>query len=152
MVAESNGIEIVLLGEHLPEGLDAFTSDVRGVLTWRDGEIDFDSAIRAVMAGSCHISTNASTSVLQLLRRPTLMPTWVERPLTQRETDVVAHLVNGASTKSTATSLGIAVKTVEAHRTRAFAKLGCSSSREVIVRIAREPTLLGGATSASVHA
>lgn len=51
--------------------------------------------------------------------------------LTAREVDVMAHLVTGKSSRAIAFDLGISVKTVEWHRGRVMAKLGCSSPFEL---------------------
>jgi len=47
--------------------------------------------------------------------------------LSARERDVLAAVVHGKSSKTIAADLGIAVKTVEAHRARIMAKLGAPS-------------------------
>jgi two-component system response regulator FixJ len=47
--------------------------------------------------------------------------------LSPRELDVLAAVVDGRSSKSIAAELGIALKTVEAHRARIMAKLGAPS-------------------------
>jgi len=47
--------------------------------------------------------------------------------LSPRERDVLAAVVDGRSSKAIAAELGIAVKTVEAHRARIMAKLGAPS-------------------------
>jgi len=51
--------------------------------------------------------------------------------LTAREVDVMAHLVTGKSSRSIAFDLGISFKTVEWHRGRVMAKLGCSGPFEL---------------------
>lgn len=51
--------------------------------------------------------------------------------LTAREVDVVAHLITGKSSKAIAFDLGISFKTVEWHRGRVMAKLGCSNPFEL---------------------
>jgi two-component system response regulator DctR len=61
---------------------------------------------------------------------------------TPREFDVMRSMADGLTTASTARSLGIAVKTVEAHRARVFAKLGVKSSSEAIVALLSNPGLL----------
>ena len=47
--------------------------------------------------------------------------------LSPRERDVLAAVVDGRSSKAIAAELGIAIKTVEAHRARIMAKLGAHS-------------------------
>lgn len=62
-------------------------------------------------------------------------------PLTPRERDVLAHVLDGRSNKTVGRLLGISHRTVEIHRARAMAKLGTTSATELIrwALIGREP-------------
>lgn len=51
--------------------------------------------------------------------------------LTKREHEVVKLVLNGRQNKEIAQTLSISIKTVEAHRTNVFKKLGISSSAEL---------------------
>ncbi|WP_233561197.1 response regulator transcription factor [Sorangium cellulosum] len=55
--------------------------------------------------------------------------------LTPRERQVLRLLAAGVSTRETAARLTISPKTVETHRVRIYAKLGCKSAVE-LTRIA----------------
>ena len=61
--------------------------------------------------------------------------------LSRRERDVLAAVVDGKSSKAIGTALGIATKTVEAHRVRIMAKLGANSLAE-LVRLVVQHSLL----------
>lgn len=52
--------------------------------------------------------------------------------LTLREMEVLNAMADGLSTKATARMLGVAVKTVENHKTRVFAKLGVRNQAQLI--------------------
>ena len=52
--------------------------------------------------------------------------------LTLREMEVLNAMADGLSTKATARVLGVAVKTVENHKTRVFAKLGVRNQAQLI--------------------
>jgi two-component system response regulator DctR len=56
--------------------------------------------------------------------------------LTERETEVMALVAAGKLNKVIADDLGIAVRTVEVHRARVFAKLGVRSAAEVATLLA----------------
>ncbi len=59
-------------------------------------------------------------------------------PLTERERDVVAAVVDGLSNDETATRLGIASKTVESHLRRLFERHHVASRTELATRALRE--------------
>jgi len=62
--------------------------------------------------------------------------------LSHREREVLAGVVDGRSSKAIAAGLGIATKTVEAHRARIMAKLGAPSLAG-LVRLVVQHDLLG---------
>lgn len=55
-----------------------------------------------------------------------------DKGLTLREMEVLNAMADGLSTKAAARLLGVAVKTVENHKTRVFAKLGVHSQAQLI--------------------
>ena len=60
------------------------------------------------------------------------------RPLSQRELEVVALVVDGHSNDEIAVLLGISVKTVESHLTRIFERVRVASRTELATRAIRE--------------
>jgi DNA-binding NarL/FixJ family response regulator len=54
------------------------------------------------------------------------------KELTLREMEVLNAMADGLSTKATARRLGVALKTVENHKTRVFAKVGVHSQAQLI--------------------
>jgi DNA-binding NarL/FixJ family response regulator len=58
--------------------------------------------------------------------------------LTPRERSVVTHLLDGRSNDEIASALGITTRTVEAHLTRLFERLGIGSRTELATRALRE--------------
>lgn len=58
------------------------------------------------------------------------------RELTDREADVVALVARGRRNDEVAAELGLATKTVEAHLTRVYRKLGVRSRTELVARVA----------------
>jgi two-component system nitrate/nitrite response regulator NarL len=68
--------------------------------------------------------------------------------LTTRELEVLGAMSDGLSTKAVAHQLGIAVKTVENHKTRIFDKLGVrTQAQAVAVAIGNESGRAGGSPS-----
>jgi DNA-binding NarL/FixJ family response regulator len=60
------------------------------------------------------------------------------RNLTLREMEVLNAMADGLSTKAAARLLGVAVKTVENHKTRVFAKLGLRNQSQLVSEWSRE--------------
>ena len=56
-----------------------------------------------------------------------------DQTLTLREMQVLNAMSDGLSTKVAARLLGVAVKTVESHKTRVFAKLGLHSQAQLVL-------------------
>lgn len=71
----------------------------------------------------------------ELLKR--LLP--AAEALTQRESEVLTHALEGAANKFIGRTLGISHRTVEIHRSRAMIKLGATSVTELIWRALAEP-------------
>jgi two-component system response regulator DesR len=71
--------------------------------------------------------------------------TW--RPLTDREREIVAGVMRGRSNDEIGGDLGIARKTVEAHLSRLYERLGASSRTDMALRAEREGWLEVPATS-----
>ncbi len=90
---------------------------------------------QAAVALSELLIPNVMASIATEWRRASLrMP--VEQgtaALTTRELEVLDAMADGMSTKAVAHHLGIAVKTVENHKTRIFDKLGVRTQSEAVV-------------------
>lgn len=62
-----------------------------------------------------------------------LRPIWAERlRLTNREMDVLEHIIQGRTTKETAIELGISPSTVEVHRERLRLKVGARNTADLM--------------------
>jgi len=80
-------------------------------------------AIRRVADGGIHFSS-----------RPDLG----SRPLSGREREVLARIVDGRTNDEIGADLGITTRTVEAHLTRLYARSGVQSRTELATRAVRE--------------
>jgi DNA-binding NarL/FixJ family response regulator len=63
--------------------------------------------------------------------------------LTRREQDVLALIVKGYSNREISESLGRSPRTVEHHVSSVLAKLGAANRMGVMLRVQKEPWLLG---------
>ena len=60
------------------------------------------------------------------------------QPLTMRELDVLRLVAEGASNREAAESLGVSAKTIEAHLSSVYGKLGVRSRTEAVVTAVRD--------------
>ncbi len=79
-------------------------------------------AIRSAAQGGSHFATRAHGDV----------------GLTEREHELVEHVVDGRSNDEMATAMGLGTRTVEAHLTRLYERYGVQSRAELAVRAVRE--------------
>ncbi len=94
------------------------------------------AGIRNVAVGGAPLSANIASAVVRAMRKPVgAEGSSGLESLTQRERQVLRLLAGGMSTRDTAARLTISPKTVETHRVRIYAKLGCKSAVE-LTRIA----------------
>jgi DNA-binding NarL/FixJ family response regulator len=90
------------------------------------------SAVRGVSQGGCHLSPSVSARLAESL---------TAEPLTARQEDVLALLIDGLCNKQIAARLGIAVGTVKTHLRTAFEKLQVSSRTEAVAAAGRRGIL-----------
>lgn len=91
--------------------------------------------IRRIATGGAPLSPRIAGAVVRAMRRPVSDGNGGLDALTPRERQVLRLLATGTSTRDTAARLTISPKTVETHRVRIYAKLGCKNAVE-LTRIA----------------
>jgi DNA-binding NarL/FixJ family response regulator len=85
--------------------------------------IELDLALKAVVRGETYFTPAASKQVVSdYVRRVGAEQNLLER-LTRRQQEILRLIAEGRSTKSIAHSLGISIKTVEAHRSQLMDRL-----------------------------
>ena len=85
--------------------------------------------IREVGCGTCLSPSVAGTQLKQL---PHIGSHSSHERLTPRETQVVMKVVKGQSISEIGLSMGLSVKTISTHRTRALGKLGLTSNAQLV--------------------
>ena len=115
---------------------------VRGVVVTTDDSDCLEEVVRGVVAGGSRISPAAASIVLAVLRERADAEPRSAEALTRREADVIRAMLDGHTIKSTSRALGIARKTVEAHRSRAFRKLGVRSQSEAVAKVLADARIL----------
>jgi DNA-binding NarL/FixJ family response regulator len=140
-VVASGARVVVVCDDRSPERLTTILdSGVSGVLSRESTPEAVVEAVLAVASGEAALHPGAAVTLLhqwRVLRREGnsvgLSP---RAALTPREQDVLMAMADGLSTKAIARRLGVAIKTVENHKTRVFDKLGvCNQAHAVSLAI-----------------
>jgi DNA-binding NarL/FixJ family response regulator len=115
---------------------EVLSAGARGFMLKSDAGKDLLVAVEGLQQGRPFFSARVADYVLQhYQRRGTTTGEPVPSPsstLTAREREVLQLLVEGQSNKEVASSLGIGVKTAEAHRANLMKKLGVHSMSELV--------------------
>lgn len=100
---------------------DALRHGARGYVPKHCADTDLLDAVRAVAGGATYVHSILSARLAM-----------EEDPLSPREREVVSLLAHGHTNAEIAERLGISVRTSEAHRAHAMAKLGLGSRAELV--------------------
>jgi DNA-binding NarL/FixJ family response regulator len=80
--------------------------------------VEFEHAVRSVMAGHPYLSAQVSQRLVQASERSP------EELLTERQREILVLLARGRASKEVAYTLGLSPKTVDVHRARIMERLG----------------------------
>ena len=124
-------LSIVVMSMHdsLPFVSEALERGANAYVTKGVAPDELIAAINTVIEGREYLSSDIATR--QKLGARDLMG-----PLSRRERDVCRLLVSGRTPKQVADDLGIAQKTVYAHRSRSLEKLGVRNELELVAMMA----------------
>jgi DNA-binding NarL/FixJ family response regulator len=114
---------------------EVLSAGARGFMLKSDAGKDLLVAVEGLQQGRPFFSARVADYVLQHYQRRPGAGEPVATPsstLTAREREVLQLLVEGQSNKEVASSLGIGVKTAEAHRANLMKKLGVHSMSELV--------------------
>lgn len=128
------GARVLLLVDELPpdRALGLVGRGLSGVCTTGSGLAEVADAVLDVAYGGVSLPPALMAAVVTQWRSGWRRSSGVEKDLTLREMEVFNAMADGLSTKATARLLGVAMKTVENHKTRVFAKLGVHSQAQLI--------------------
>jgi DNA-binding NarL/FixJ family response regulator len=130
--------EVLVLTMHESDELirEVLATGARGYMLKSDAGRDLLTAVEALRRRKPYFTSKVSEMVLTGFLRRGPSPTEAEDTprlrLTARERQVVQLLAEGMSNKEVASTLDIAVKTVETHRGRIMTKLGLRSLSELV--------------------
>lgn len=133
---------LVLSAYDQPEMVDeAIEAGVSGYLLTTASTGELLRAVRAVAAGIFVLDGALSRRMAHRGGGPP--PVGLTAALTQRESDVLALLVEGLSNKRIAAELGLGVRTVEGYVSSVLGKLGAASRTEAVLLSLRHRLLPG---------
>jgi FixJ family two-component response regulator len=133
----------------LQERLNALGSRIPVIVLTGHGDVPI--AVQAMKAGAVDFiqkpyreqslldSINAALAVDAAARRLSRAADDLEQrlsALTEREREVLNHLLSGSTSKEIGRELGVSPRTVEAHRQNLLRKLGIGSVKELMLRLA----------------
>ena len=121
ITADQPEVHVVMLTSFADQKkvVDAIAAGASGYLL-KDGDPDeVAAAVRAAYAGGAPLDPKAARLLIDAQRRPHADPL-----LSVREREVLALVVDGLANKQIARKLGIAERTVKAHLTAVFQRLG----------------------------
>ena len=127
-------IEILVLTMHHSEELarDVLQTGARGYVLKSDADQSLIAAVKSLRDHKPFLSPNVTEFVLDdyLRRKDGSDATLVE--VTAREREIIQLVAEGSSNKEVATTLGLSVKTIEAHRANIMRKLRLRSVTELV--------------------
>ena len=125
--------EILILSMHYSDQLirEILDAGVRGFVVKSDSDQDLIVALESLANHKPFFTFKATELMLTNFRRPAPFSIPKET-LTSREREIVRLLSEGGSNKEVASSLGISVKTAEAHRANIMRKLDIHSASELV--------------------
>src|SRR6478735_12381686 len=114
--------KVVLLTMHTEDHLilESLRAGVTGYVLKTRATSELVQALRAVCRGEMYLTQSISRTVVQAFLMKDALP---ERPLSDRERQVLQLVAEGKTTKEIASMLGISVNTAESHRTNLMEKL-----------------------------
>ena len=125
--------EILILSMHYSDQLirEILDAGVRGFVVKSDSARDLIAALDALANHKPFFTSKATEVMLTNFRRPASFAVPKET-LTSREREIVELVSVGKSNKEVASSLGISVKTAEAHRAKIMRKLDIHSVSDLV--------------------
>ena len=151
LLAHPGARVLVLTSDPSPERVTTLLgAGVAGYLLREVEPSQVADAVRSVAAGEVVLHPAIACTVVDQWRRLRAGgPARVARPsLTPRELEVLRAMADGLGAKAIARRLGVAVKTVENHKTRVFDKLGVRTQAHAVATAISHgllaPTALAG--------
>ena len=127
IVNANTGVAILMLSMHSEDTLvkQALEAGARGYVLKEALNLDLAGAIKSVAAGQTVLDPKVA--------KPQALKGERESGLTQRELEVLQHIVAGKSNKEIASELELSANTVAVHRANIMERLGIHKTAELVV-------------------
>ena len=136
ILKDSPRSEILVLTMHHSEELarDVLQAGARGYVLKSDADQSLIAAVKSLREHKPFLSARVTEFVLDdyLRRTDTHEEAQSHETVTAREREIIQLLAEGKRNKEAASTLGISVKTIEAHRANIMRKLRLRSVRELV--------------------
>ncbi len=136
ILKDSPRSEILVLTMHHSEELarDVLQAGARGYVLKSDADQSLIAAVTSLREHKPFLSSRVTEFVLDdyLRRTEALEEALTHEAVTAREREIIQLLAEGNSNKEAASTLGISVKTIEAHRANIMRKLRLRSVSELV--------------------
>jgi DNA-binding NarL/FixJ family response regulator len=136
ILKESPRSEIVVLTMHHSEELarEALQAGARGYVLKSDADQSLIAAVESLRQHKPFLTSTVTEFVLDDYKRrsETDDPSAAHASVTAREREIIQNLAEGKSNKEAASTLGISVKTIEAHRANIMRKLRLRSVSDLV--------------------
>jgi DNA-binding NarL/FixJ family response regulator len=136
ILKDSPRSEILVLTMHHSEELarDVLQAGARGYVLKSDADQSLIAAVKSLREHKPFLSSRVTEFVLDdyLRRTDALEEALSHETVTAREREIIQLLAEGKSNKEAASTLGISVKTIEAHRANIMRKLRLRSVSELV--------------------
>ena len=136
ILKDSPRTEILVLTMHHSEELarDVLQAGARGYVLKSDADESLIAAVESLRQHKPFLASRVTEFVLDdyMRRTDTLDDRVAHDAVTAREREIIQLLAEGKSNKETASTLGISVKTIEAHRANIMRKLHLRSVSDLV--------------------
>lgn len=139
--AELPGTAVLVLTTYADDSsiAGALSAGASGYLTKSAGREQILAALTATVAGQQTFAPEVAAVMIRGLGQRSALQTLArEAGLTERESDVLERMGQGASNREIAEAMFVSLSTVKTHTNNLFAKLGVSSRAEAIARLGEE--------------
>jgi two-component system response regulator NreC len=122
IIKTNSRIKVILLTMHTEDHLilESLRAGVTGYVLKTKASGELVQALRAVCRGEMFLTQTISRTIVQAFLQKDDLP---EKPISDRERQVLQLVAEGKTTKEIAALLGISVKTAESHRSNMMDKL-----------------------------